>query len=167
MVRRMQLAWAVAGALLAALALTLVNATPSQGQPGNEVTIVGIDKLDDDRNLPLLDAGKKGFSRGDLSAFVTPLLDPETDENIGRVAPKCLILRASRKGVEFSCNGTAQLEGGNVSFEGHVVFGLNGDGTSTLAITGGTDAYESAGGNVVVEELDDEDAQLTINIETK
>jgi hypothetical protein len=104
---------------------------------------------------------KDGWGRktGTLSAFREPVVDLD-GVPIGRIRITCL----SSARVAWQCTGVASLKAGSHTEQGSITYtgnfaGFNGE---TLAVTGGTGAYEDARGTVMLSIIDDRFARTFI-----
>jgi hypothetical protein len=98
-------------------------------------------------------AGKRprGFSKGDITTFRTPLLVPGTREKDGRLTAQCQVLTFKETKIAFLCNAEAVFDEGRLTAHGIVSFG-EGVHASVIAITGGTGDFEHARGELTVAE---------------
>lgn len=139
----------IAGGLLTAVLLTgatlAIGLGPaaSQQQAAESFVLCTQEKSGSDR---FIDVGRKGFSPGDYSVSVKPLLDPETGERRGQSVSKFTFVRAIGKnnGRGF-LDGTYELETGDIAFYGSFKFS---DESVPFAITGGNGAYSNVGGTI-------------------
>jgi hypothetical protein len=104
-----------------------------------------------------IDVGRRGESLGDSFVFNARL--NRQGKKIGHVGVVCTITSIQRE--EAQCLGTAKLPRGQVSVQGLVrgereVF--------SFPITGGTGAFEAAGGTLVVRPLSNTRERLTFRI---
>lgn len=87
------------------------------------------------------DLGETGDSAGDLLTFANPLFDADNKEQVGTNQGYCIRVVA---GKAWECFWTAFLAEGQITVEGP--FFDTSD--SVLAITGGTEAYSDASGQM-------------------
>jgi hypothetical protein len=106
-----------------------------------------------------VDVGKHRESLGDSFVFTAKLT--RHGKKVGHVGVVCTI--TSLKRGESQCVGTARLRHGQISIQGLVPFEGR---VFTLPITGGTGAFEAAGGTLVVRDADPSDNRehLTFHI---
>jgi hypothetical protein len=118
-------------------------ASSSGGSDGPVRTIVVIEKSS---NGAFIDLGKKGFSVGDEFIIKSTFWNTARTHRVGSNHGYCVIVGADKA----QCTGTARLMGGSLSYSG-----ISADSrVTTIAITGGTGALESAEGQVTVRNLD-------------
>jgi len=113
------------------------------GSDGPVRTITVIEKSG---NGQYIDLGKKGFSVGDEFIIRSTFWNLARTERVGSNHGYCVVV--SRKLAQ--CSGTARLHGGTLAYAGASA----NKSTFTIAITGGTRAFESAEGQVTVHNLD-------------
>lgn len=95
----------------------------------------------------LIDLGKNGDSRGDQISFQNPVFDARDQHRVGHDLGYCI---RTRPGVTFECTWTLVLERGSIVVQGP----FRDAGDSTLAITGGTGAFNGARGSMHLHALD-------------
>lgn len=93
------------------------------------------------------DTGKAGDSVGDILTFANDVFDAADKKKAGTDQGYCLRVVA---GASYECNWTLLLPGGQIVVEGPFYDTKD----STLAITGGTGAYEGARGSMRLHALD-------------
>jgi hypothetical protein len=104
-----------------------------------------------------IDVGRRGESLGDSFVFNARL--DRQGEKVGHVGVVCTITSVRRE--EAQCVGTAKLPGGQISLQGLV----RGEGdVFPLPITGGTGAFDAAGGTLWVRTLSNTRERLTFRI---
>ncbi len=104
-----------------------------------------------------VDVGKHGESLGDSFVFSAKLT--RHGKKVGHVGVVCTFVSFKRE--EAQCVGTARLRHGQISVQGLVA----GEGeVFTLPITGGTGAFDAAGGTLVVRTISDTKELLTFHI---
>jgi hypothetical protein len=103
-----------------------------------------------------IDVGKKGFSLGDSFVFSAKLT--RQGKKVGHAGVVCTFTSVRRE--ESQCAGTVKLPGGQISVQGLVP----GERVFTIPITGGTGAFEAAGGELVVRQLSPTRERLTFHV---
>lgn len=88
----------------------------------------------------LIDLGESGDSTGDILTFDQPLLD-EQGAQIGNNSGTCI---RTRVGHSFQCQWTLALKDGSIQVAGREY----DEGTSEIAIVGGTGHYEGISGQM-------------------
>lgn len=94
-----------------------------------------------------LDFGAQGDSRGDLLAFQNPVFNASDEQRVGHDLGYCV---RTRPGAAFECTWTLVLKRGSIVVQGP----FRDAGDSTLAITGGTGAFNGAEGSMRLHALD-------------
>jgi len=148
------------GAVTAVAALAVGSVGPATGQTsatdkgdGHQVVTV----LSTNTEEAFVDAGEPGFSLGDSFVFSSRLT--RHGETFGHTGVVCTV--TSVRMEESQCVGTAWLRRGQISIQGL----LAGEPEEfEFPITGGTGAFEDAGGTLVVRELSDTEERLTFHI---
>jgi hypothetical protein len=160
---RFKLAVAATAATMAfgGVALASANAGGSGHDDGRTLFDTTVQSTD-------IDLGDKGFSQGDQLIFADDLFAKKDDPKIGRAGGVCTVVRvtdAEKFSGTAQCVVTLSLPDGQITVQGLLEF--TGDELPApfdLAITGGTDAYSDAGGQVTVEETSDTEATLTLHL---
>jgi hypothetical protein len=91
-----------------------------------------------------IDNGAQGLSLGDEVVFSGPLR--RSGVQVGRAAVICTFVLVTAAREEAQCPGTAELPGGQITVGGVIV---NQALSFTLPITGGSGAFQGAGGQLV------------------
>jgi hypothetical protein len=100
------------------------------------------------------------FSAGDAFVFTTPLFN-EANKRIGTVHVYCAVTRGGRFPRSRSqCNGTYALRDGTLAASAVVRGGEN----PTIAVVGGTGAYEGARGSVTDRDLPRGRTEATVHL---
>ncbi|MGI9253320.1 MAG: allene oxide cyclase family protein [Thermomicrobiales bacterium] len=104
----------------------------------------------------VIDNGDPGDTAGDTLVFANDIYDADDVNLIGSDQGSCVRVKAASKkdAVDglWECNWTVSLADGNLSVQGKSV----DDGTATtLTVTGGTGAYASASGEMLLEPIND------------
>jgi allene oxide cyclase len=137
------------GALVSAIALMVLAcgcgaialASSDEGSNGKTgTTIHVIEHADTDTTI---DVGKKGDSTGDILTFHNKVFDKQDEKKVGTDLGRCIRIQAGRS---YECAWTTVLHDGQIMVEGP--FYDNRD--SVLAITGGTDTYKRARGEMLL-----------------
>ncbi len=90
----------------------------------------------------LIDVGRRGFSPGDYFVFEETLRDRDSGQVVGHDSVQCTV-----NFTTFMCAGTLSLNGkGNVEISG----AISEHGKQLLAVTGGTERYQNARGQLRV-----------------
>jgi allene oxide cyclase len=94
------------------------------------------------------DTGAEGDTVGDILTFANEVYDEANENMMGTDQGYCIRVVI---GAAWECNWTLMLEDGSVTVEGP----FYDAGESVLAITGGTGAYASATGQMLLRAHDD------------
>jgi hypothetical protein len=95
-----------------------------------------------------IDAGKPGFSAGDMDLHSSPLT--RGGRTVGWNTGSCLTTAVTSTYADQICQILMNLPDGQIVTEGAVRSGQGGPGTFPLAVTGGTGRYQTARGQVRV-----------------
>jgi hypothetical protein len=155
MLKRLGIVVAVAG--VGALAVSSVGPATGGGpaRDGDHRHTVRV--LSTTTGETFVDVGRPGESRGD--SFVFSARVTRHGKKVGRVGVACTITSVRRQ--EAQCLGTARLRRGQISIQGLV---RGEPDVFAFPITGGTGAFEAAGGTLVVRQLTDTKERLTFHI---
>ena len=100
-----------------------------------------------------INQGKRGISPGDVILFVEKQLDPDTCERAGKLVGRIQIIkRAGRENALFQGDFTLQLSGGKITAAGAGKFSDFMSTDPMFAVTGGTETYRDASGEVTLTE---------------
>jgi hypothetical protein len=99
------------------------------------------------------------ISTGDVLAFANPVFDSENKEKVGSDNGTCI--RTS--GSAWECIWTVSLSGGQITVEGPFYDGKD----STLAITGGTEEYEDASGQMQLHSRNPDETEYDFTYEVE
>jgi hypothetical protein len=129
---------------LVALAVLMFGATLAQahGNGHRTLRVVGVEN-----QFQFLDLGAAGPSLGDELVFSQVLL--RRGHEVGDAGGVCTVTEAvpPYDVLTYHCVATLRLQRGQITLQGLVEFQGEGDqGPFTVAITGGTGAFRSAGG---------------------
>lgn len=161
----------VAGGLLTA---GLGNATASSGSASGWRTAAGGSSADDGVSSDITTAktirlvahedafrlvnvnSKKKFGPGDYYVFAETLRDRDSGQVVGHDAVKCTV-----NFTAFMCEGTLMIDGrGNVEVSG----ALGEYGKQLIAVTGGTERYQNARGQLRVGNVPGNTTDLTLEL---
>jgi len=95
-------------------------------------------------SLQVIDIGKKGPSPGDQVIETT--VDFRHGTRADRSVLNCVDITVSKRGFDVLCHGALIFENGQVQFQGETTFHT----PFTVAVTGGTGAYQNVGGQLTV-----------------
>jgi len=155
--RRTVLTGAVIAALLVLIGgVSIAAANPRSGGSGHDG---GGRKLRFDVEFSpftLIDVGEAGPSLGDMLVFHDKLL--VKGKQVGEEGGTCPIVDVAQSLV--NCTGTVRLRAGQITFQGLAT----SDPTKHLAVTGGTGAYQGAGGQGTLVEFGNGKGSLTLEL---
>ena len=133
----------VIGAAAVVVTGTAASATPAAGSHyGSHFTVVEHAITD-----TVVDTGPAGDSLGDVLAFGNPIYDARNVIKVGSDNGSCI---RTKVGAAWECSWTTLLKGGSIVVEGPYYDAAD----STLAITGGTGAWATARGSMVLHARD-------------
>lgn len=141
----------LAAAAFAAIAVAVVLTARGSAQEPGEQTIRLVERPG---SAHFVDNPPKGtrarpISAGDVSVQTMRLFDASNTRRVGTLFIECIAMRGGTfTGGTFHCTGAYKLAGGTLSFD----FAGGSARTTTLAITGGTGAYEARRGSAVQQE---------------
>lgn len=139
-------------AAAASLGIVMSGVPVNSQQPPERQTIQTFDprKTNYER---FINEGKQGLSPGDTIMFVENQLDPETCEPVGKLIGKIQIIRIhGENDATFMGGFTMKLAGGKIIAEGVARFSEFESTDPIFAVTGGTETYKDASGEVVIQE---------------
>jgi allene oxide cyclase len=129
-----------AGALAAvAAALFVSTATATKESAHGRGTVIRV--VERALTDATTDTGAAGDSAGDILTFANPIYDEADVGQVGTDQGYCVRVVA---GTSYECTWTTSLDGGQIMVQGPFLDA----GDSTLAVTGGTGAYEGARGSM-------------------
>ena len=138
--------FAVIGAALALLAGTIAamsiasaSAAPKHAA-ADSVKVLHL--ISRQKSLQVIDIGTKGPSPGDQ--IIETTLDFQNGKPVDRSVINCVDITVSKSGFEVLCHGAMIFNNGQVEIQGETNF----HEPFTVAVTGGTGAYQNVGGQV-------------------
>lgn len=140
--------------LVGGLLLGSLQPAVSQAPVGRTLTFFDPRATDFEKSI---DEGRKGFSAGDWTVIKDRFYDPETCEKAGVLVGRFTFVKATgRNNGYFLMDAGMLLPDGKMTFYWSGLFSEFGQAdappTEGGAITGGTGAYEGAGGTLLVQE---------------
>jgi hypothetical protein len=99
-------------------------------------------------------------STGDVLTFANPVFNEDNTEKVGTDNGVCVRTAA---GKAWECIWTVTLSGGQITVEGPFYDGKD----STLAITGGTDEYDNASGQMTLHARNPEETEYDFTYEVQ
>jgi hypothetical protein len=140
-------------AIVASFVLAVSIITPAAAdRTDEELKFSVLDKnADDPVNNTLIDVGTEGFSVGDYFVIgADAVFRPDGVREVGLVTGDCLVVQINAQtfAVALECDATFVLQGRSLTVEGPVAVAPTGEESGRLAITGGTNRFKSASGEV-------------------
>lgn len=127
------------------------------GDSSDSETIALVEHADTDTVRHIGPASEED-SVGDVLAFANPVFDESNKEQVGTDNGQCIRTAA---GKAWECIWTVSLDGGQITVEGPFYDGKD----STLAITGGTDEYDDASGQMQLHARNAEETEYDFTYE--
>lgn len=166
---KLRLMFGVALVLVAVMvAVIALPAVSQQPNPRNTLTFFDPNKTNWER---LIDAGRKDFSPGDTILFVDPVFDPETCERRAILTGQIVISKlVGEENAWYMGNFTIKLADGKIVAAAAAKFAeFEQTEKGVFAVTGGTDAYRDASGEVKFQDeevtmCDRKGTQFTVDI---
>lgn len=144
------------GVVVAVAALAVSSVAPATGGGDHHGDRDKIRVLSTTTEEAFVDLDEPDFSLGDMFVFSADLT--KHGRQVGRAGVVCTVTSVERE--EAQCLGTASLRKGQITVQGLLV---GEEEVFELAITGGTGAFEGAGGTLVVKELSETKELLTFH----
>jgi len=129
------------------------------GSDSDSETIALIEHAETD-TVRHIGPAKEEDSVGDVLAFANPVFDSENKEQVGTDNGQCVRTAA---GKAWECIWTVSLDEGQITVEGPFYDGKD----STLAITGGTDEFGDASGQMKLHARNDEETEYDFTYEVE
>ena len=134
-------ALAVLGGTTAVMSIASASAAPTSAAAGS-VKVLHL--ISHQTSLQVIDIGKKGPSPGDQ--IIETTVDFQNGKRIDRSVLNCVDITVSKRGFDVLCHGSLVFRGGQVEFQGETNFHT----PFTVAVTGGSGAYQHVGGQLTV-----------------
>jgi hypothetical protein len=133
---------AVLGGITAATSIASASAAPdSAAMPSVRV----LHLISRQTSLQVIDLGKKGASPGDQ--IIETTVDFAHGKRVDRSVLNCVGITVTASGFDVLCHGALVFADGQVEFQGETNFHT----PFTVAVTGGSGAYQRVGGQLTVE----------------
>ena len=126
----------------AALSVASASAAPKNGA-ASAVRVLHL--LSKQTSLQVIDIGKKGPSPGDQ--IIETTADFQNGKRVAREALNCVDITVTPRGFDVVCHGAFVFSNGQVEFQGETNFHT----PFTVAVIGGTGAYQNVGGQLTLE----------------
>ena len=140
--------FAVIGVILAVLggttaATSIASASAAPNSAASSVKVLHL--ISHQTSLQVIDIGKKGPSPGDQVIETT--VDFAKGKRVDRSVLNCVDITVTASAFDVLCHGALIFRDGQVEFQGETNFHT----PFTVAITGGSGAYQNVGGQLTVE----------------
>ena len=143
----------VVALMVVASAAVLIAAGPVGSQPQQQrgaITMFDPNATDFER---FIDRGRQGISPGDTILFSDTQFDPETCDSLGKLVGRLQIVKnVGRENALFIGDFTVNLADGKITVGGSGKFSEFDQADPVFAVTGGTEAYRDASGDVSFQE---------------
>ena len=127
----------------AATAVSIASA-PAAPKAAAEPSVTVLHLISHQTSLQVIDIGKKGPSPGDQ--IIETTLDFQNGKPVDRSVINCVDITVSKRGFDVLCHGALIFRDGQVQFQGETNFHT----PFTVAVTGGSGAYQNVGGQITV-----------------
>jgi allene oxide cyclase len=127
------------------------------GDDSDETTMSLIEHAETDA-VRHIGPAKEEDSTGDILTFANPVFDSANQKQVGTDNGSCV---RTAVGKAWECIWTLTLDGGQITVEGPFYDGKD----SVLAITGGTDEYKDASGQMTLHARDPEETEYDFTYE--
>ena len=162
----------VAGAVVAMLALVISMVAPatSDEKAKNDRRVVlrlAESAADDEEFISEIDVDDNGFPTvGDYIVLGgDPVFRRDRKTQVGVARGDCLFAEVvDQTTVTLECDITFDLRGGLITVEGPVTFAEDSQAVQEVAVTGGTDAYKTAHGELAVNIAQEEGFLFTFRL---
>jgi hypothetical protein len=147
---------AVAASVVALSALIVGSAIPVASQePPERTTLTFFDPRRTDYDK-FVNAGRRGFSPGDVLLFIEKLKDPETCDRAGKIIGKFTVSKlAGKQDAFFLLDFAFRLPDGTITgYHGGKFSDFESETRNRLAVTGGTQPYRDATGEFTIVQSD-------------
>ena len=137
----------IIGATLAVLGGTIapMSIASAASTPVSAHSVKVLHLISRQTSLQVIDLGKKGASPGDKVIETT--VDFANGKRVDRSVLNCVDITVTASGFDVLCHGALVFADGQVEFQGETNFHT----PFTVAVTGGTGAYQNVGGQLTVE----------------
>jgi hypothetical protein len=159
---------AVLAVILSTTAVTLASASGDRSSDDDATVITLFSTQDKFTFLDLDQSGGTAPTMGDQAVFTDVLFDRSGGNKVGTDAAVCTVMTVTASAETDQCSATFSLTNrGQITVQGLVTL-PSGDETGSkfvLPVTGGSDEFEGAGGQLTIEILNAKgDANLTFHL---
>jgi hypothetical protein len=134
-------ALAVLGGTTAVMSIASASAAPTSAV-ARSVKVLHL--ISHQTSLQVIDIGTKGPSPGDQ--IIETTVDFQNGQRVDRSVLNCVDITVTARGFDVLCHGALVFSDGQVEFQGETNFHT----PFTVAVTGGSGAYQHAGGQLTV-----------------
>jgi hypothetical protein len=154
---------ALVALLLAVGSVSLASAGSSGQKPADTKSVQDIKLVAQNGPVTALLGEDEQLSVGDQFVFGQDLFRRDGTK-FGTAEVVCTVVRFEPPHETDQCVATGSLHKGHLTTHGLVTFTEGELEPSTLAVTGGTDAYRTAHGELIVERISDTEQRLTYKL---
>ena len=159
---------ALSATVVGMLALVVSMVVPAVANNGNEehVTLRLAEKASDDAQFDTdIDVGEKGFSVGDYTVIGDePVYNRALTKQVGTASGDVLIVSIKGQSARAELDVTFDLKGGLITAEGPLTFSEQASDVQEVAVTGGTDAYKTAHGELELDTSNEQGLRFTFKL---
>jgi allene oxide cyclase len=146
---------------LIALVLLLVAGLLAGCGGGSDTTTIELVEHAETDTVQHTGPANEEDSAGDVLAFANPVFDAENKKQVGTDNGQCI---RTAPGKAWECIWTVSLDEGQITVEGPF---YDGGKDSVLAITGGTDEYKDASGQMKLHARNPEETEYDFTYEVE
>ncbi len=148
--------------VLGAASFTFASASNTKSRAHDQSRVLKLRAIDVASQF--IDLGAEGYSQGDQNVFTSDLF--AEGRRVGYDGGTCTVVRVNDDGSSvLQCLGTNRLRGGQISVQGFVDISAEGAlQPFKLGITGGTQRYHKAHGQVVGNPISETELDLRFHI---
>jgi hypothetical protein len=125
----------------AAMSIASASAAP---KPAATDSVKVLHLISHDTSVKVVDIGKKGPSPGD--EVIETTADFQNGKQVDRSVVNCVLIAIIARAQDVLCHGDLAFTDGQVEFQGETNFHT----PFAIAVTGGTGAYQRAGGQLTL-----------------
>jgi hypothetical protein len=158
---------AALGAAVAFVALVVSMMVPAVAGSGDRrVTLrFAEDAADDEQFETDVDVGEAGFGVGDYTIIENePFFNRALTKQVGTVSGDIVVAALEGETATLEIDLTFSLESGLITVEGPISFAPDSDPVQEVAVTGGTDAYKTVHGELLIDARDEAGLRVTFRL---
>jgi hypothetical protein len=161
--------FAVFGATVAVLALVVSMVAPALSDGNGRRVVLRLAEVseDDEQFNVEIDVDDNGF--GNVGDYVViagePIYERDRKTQVGVARGDCLFVESDQTSATLECDITFDLKRGLITVEGPITFAEEDfDAVQEVAVTGGTDAYKTAHGELAINIAQEEGFLFTFRL---